>query len=211
MALERSDRLKAPPVLGRWYLVPTVFFAWRKFSGSPLEGEGCQWWPVWGLKHDDIEHFDFPNQHYHVDPRFLTKRHWRHFGRGSRTKLADVQATPLNSARLPDGPPKPVLRRMRCSMVHAQWRHHDAVTVDKLNRALAGQQCAKGKRGFVCPHKLFPLGSIEALDGVITCPLHGLRIDAETGKCLGPTPQQPAEVIKASFTPVHSDMPRGRG
>jgi hypothetical protein len=55
-----------------------------------------------------------------------------------------------------------------------------------MNTAFAGTQCRKGKRGFVCPHKLFPLGSVEPVAGVITCPLHGMRIDAATGVCLGP-------------------------
>ena len=70
-------------------------------------------------------------------------------------------------------------------MAHSQWRLIKFEAVTQLNESFAGQQCRKGKRGFVCPHKLFPLGSVQVVDGVITCPLHGLRIDAQSGRCLG--------------------------
>ena len=100
------------------------------------------------------------------------------------------------------------LRRMRCSLSHAEWGHPDAETVQKMNEAFSGQQCRTGKRGFVCPHKQFPLGSIKAIDGVVTCPLHGLRIDAATGKCLGTAGRHLDGVL-------HDAMPqadgRGRG
>lgn len=50
-----------------------------------------------------------------------------------------------------------------------------------IQRHYAGAKCAKGKGGWVCPHQKASLGSIMPIDGVITCPLHGLKIDAETG------------------------------
>ena len=40
---------------------------------------------------------------------------------------------------------------------------------------------APPERGWICPHQATPLGSIEPVDGIIICPLHGLRIDAQTG------------------------------
>ncbi len=192
--LQRADRLKEPPVLGRYYLVPAILFRWRSYgdTGNPLEGDGLQWWPVWGPKHNDLEYFNFENLHYHVDPRFLTKRLWKRFG-SWREPLADLQATPLNHADLKDGPPKPTLRRMKCTMVHSEWSFIDRSAVIDMNKAFAGQQARHGKRGFVCPHKLFPLGTVMPVDGVVTCPLHGLRIDAATGRCVGPSPICEAE------------------
>jgi hypothetical protein len=197
MALQRSDRLKGPPVVGHWYLVPAIL--WNRGSTSlygeseykilrGLEsGPGAKWWPVWGHKHNDIEHFNFKPLHYHIDPRFLTKRHTKEtWCSGSRTVLQELQAQPLSHTGLKSGPRKPTLRRMRCSLSHAEWGHPDALKVSDLNKDFAGQQCRSGKRGLVCPHRYFPLGSIEAIDGVVTCPLHGMRIDVATGKCLGP-------------------------
>lgn len=193
--LQRADRLKEPPIVGRWYLVPAIFWnnntPWNTDRSeqavlSDIRTKGAKWWPVWESKHNDLEFFNFEQLHYHIDPRFLTRRHLTEFrGYGDRTPLQQIQGRPLNHVHLKSGPPKPQLRRMRCTMAHAEWGHTDAKSVIRMNAAFAGQQCAKGKRGFVCPHKLFPLGSIEAVDGVVTCPLHGLRIDAATGKCVG--------------------------
>jgi hypothetical protein len=144
---------------------------------------------VWGIKHSDVEHFRFPVLHYHIDPRFLTKRHISDFhdgGLSGRSAVHNIQAQPLNHTDLVDGPPKPILRRMRCSMDHSEWGFSDRAPVISLNEAFAGKKCGSGKRGFVCPHKHFPLGSVKAINGVVTCPLHGMRIDAQTGKCIGP-------------------------
>lgn len=41
-------------------------------------------------------------------------------------------------------------------------------------------------RPFATPHRKFSLGSIEPINGVITCPLHGMQIDAATGRALAP-------------------------
>ena len=193
--LERADRLKTPPVVGRQYLVPAILWD-RHYFGYGVEGEenilmglqnsrSAQWLPVWGRKHDDIEFFSFPYKHYHIDPRFLNKRQWSDFSLVSeRTPLQYVQGQPLSHSGLPSGPAKPVLRKMRCTMAHSVWGHDGAESVLKMNKAFSGRQCAKGKHGFVCPHQLFPLGSVQAIDGVVTCPLHGLRINAETGVVL---------------------------
>lgn len=195
MTLERADRLKAPPVVGRFYLVHAVRWSFEPTGdkGPPetviralANSDDSKWWPVWGRKHNDVQFFGFDNQHYHIDPRFLTKRHWLHFKWSQHTPLGAVQGKPLNHRYLPDGPPKPQLRRMKCTRADVSWMHPDQPSVGKLNKSFAGQKCRKSRLGLVCPHQRFPLGSIVPIDGVITCPLHGLRIDAETGVCLGP-------------------------
>jgi Rieske 2Fe-2S protein len=61
----------------------------------------------------------------------------------------------------------------------------DTSPVHTLRKLFAGHQCAAGKGGWICPHRKASLGSIQPVDGIITCPLHGLRIDAATGKMLG--------------------------
>jgi hypothetical protein len=193
--IPRSDRLKEPPIVGKWYMVPAILWNRSYWGGyeDVLHGLqttlGAKWWPVWGIKHTDVKHFNFPTLHYHIDPRFLGKRHWAELRSESwhESALEKVQSSPINHTELPGGPPKPILRRMRCTMDHSEWQWAEQKTVASLNAEFAGKQCGSGKRGFVCPHKHFPLGSVKAVDGVVTCPLHGMRIDAETGKCLGPS------------------------
>src|SRR5947209_5030398 len=107
MKLQRADRLKEPPVVGRWYLVPAIL--WDRSSHVHTAGRsdqeiltdiqvsrGARWWPVWGNKHSDVEYFNFPTLHYHIDPRFLTRRHLKETTAWGRTVLQSIQATPLN-------------------------------------------------------------------------------------------------------------------
>lgn len=171
MRLQRVDRLKEPPVVGQHYLVPLVRGVWHGMLRD---------WPVIGLKHDDAEFLNFSIPHYHIDTRFLRARNgyvWK------------APFAPLHdpwSGSTPGTPPlgKPFFRRRKC--LRAQHIFIGPTKfMWKLEEGFKGRQCASGKRGFVCPHKQFPLGSTPAIDGVITCPLHGLRIEASTGLVLG--------------------------
>lgn len=164
MKLQRVDRLKEPPIIGQSYLVPTVFGQWHHLIRD---------WPVIGLKHDDVEHLNFAALHFHLDTRFLRVR---------EVLLTHAPYEPLHErANVPLGQIK--MKRLKCLRAPLPFDGPDDFTT-KFNAAFAGQQCGKGKRGWVCPHKHFPLGTIEPVDGVLKCPLHGLQIDAATGKCL---------------------------
>lgn len=168
--LQRVDRLKEPPVVGHFYLVPLVHGKWFGIIRD---------WPVIGLKHDDIEFLDFEVSHYHVDTRFLRVR---------STLLPMAPTSPLHEQIVKWGGKeplrKPFWRRRKCLREQHIFRGPE-LGMRKLEDGFTGRQCAKGKRGFVCPHKQFPLGSTPAIDGMITCPLHGLRVDAKTGVVVG--------------------------
>lgn len=165
MKLQRADRLKEPPVIGQQYLVPTVFGQWHHLLRD---------WPVIGRKHDDIEHFNFRPVHYHFDTRFL---------RVPARLLADAPYQPLHDRD--DVKLGPITLARRTCLREPLLFVGPPGFLNNFHDYFAGQQCAKGKRGFVCPHKHFPLGSIKAIDGVVTCPMHGLRFDAASGQCLG--------------------------
>lgn len=198
MTVERIISLTAPPVLGRTYLVPTVEYPW-------LENPRRRAWPVFLPRHEDAEHLQFKAWHYHVDPRFLSRDHvalaareYADRGPGLSTMEraeAVAQAVPLSRRALMDEPkdvdgtllhPAVVWRHRRCRSVSVQYQHGEQPEIQRLRRHFAGQQCKHARAGWVCPHKRFPLGSIAPdAHGVITCPLHGLRIDAASGAVLG--------------------------
>jgi hypothetical protein len=183
MALQRADRLKEPPIVGRWYLAPAIWWPW----GGERTTQHL-YWPVMGAKHADADFFNFPREHYHVDRRFLTAKHILLAGRRFYDRsevLNKIAQTPLNHIADPKFIRyRPELRRMRCSAAEIDWPFPDRIHA--LVEAYSGRQCRRGSLGFVCPHRNFPLGSIAPVDGVITCPLHGLRINAATGQCLPP-------------------------
>ena len=178
--LQRITLLTTPPTIGRYYLVPTVLYPW---DGLRMN------WPVFLPKHEDKEHLNFNLHHYHVDPRFVGKRGWRrasqtpYFSRYDRGPFGMFQYKPLSNHGL-DHPPI-VWKRMKCQRSEIPYRWSNEIA-EKLTPHFIGRQCRSGKTGWICPHKRVPLGSFPAVDGVITCPLHGLQIDAETGKVVGP-------------------------
>lgn len=167
MSAPRVDRVTAPLVPGRYYLVPTVFTTWH---GKPRK------WPVIGPEHVDIDFFDFSLPHYHLDARFLREGH-----RGiHETLVYPVHGQRDNNWKVGELP-KPVWRRLKCQRATNGFNpHHQEIT--KMRQHFAGQQCASGRGGWICPHRKASLGSVlPDENGVITCPLHALRINAATG------------------------------
>lgn len=184
--IERIDKMTEPPVVGRFYLVPTVFYSWtdRKMV-----------WPVMGPKHEDREHLKFEPQHYHVDIRFLTAMQFRHLNRFPwREPNERTAAHPISEVEEWGPLPAPVYRRRKCRAAGHDYPEELTIRAKNfcaLYAAYEGKQCARGKSGWICPHKNFPLGSIKPRYGVIVCPLHGLNINAATGKVLPVAPVTP--------------------
>jgi nitrite reductase/ring-hydroxylating ferredoxin subunit len=188
--MERITDLTAPPIVGRRYLVPTI--KWPHY-GYVRE------WPVFPIRHSDVEFLNFANPHYHVDPRFVGIRAWRaavDWGSWSgldETAFSSFQRAPLCRDRLGEWARDPghalTWSVRRCHRAEIPYQHHDKASIQALAKHFDGHQAKRGARGWVCPHKRFALGSIVPdAEGVLTCPLHGLRIAADTGRCLGPTP-----------------------
>lgn len=170
--LQRVDRLKEPPVVGRFYLVPTVQGRWYDSFRED--------WPVIGNLHNDVEFFDFHTKHFHLDYRFVRVR---------KSLLGRVKAAPLH-AHSSTPLSKPIFRRRKCLREQVIFDGPSKI-MTPFRKSFAGHQCASGKRGWVCPHRHVALGSTPAIGGVITCPLHGLRINAATGLVLAPADRSP--------------------
>ena len=168
--MERFDELTAPPVKGKAYLVRCVRGTWNHESGV---------WPVWGPKHDDAKFIDFYWTHYHVNRFFIAP---------NRQLLACGHPLSEGFVGGPQQLSRPTLLRRVCETESPMPFPLKIVTTREAWRKMyahfAGTQC-KRVNGWVCPHKGFDLGPIAPRpDGVIVCPLHGIRIDAQTGVVL---------------------------
>lgn len=174
--MQRVDRLTEAPIAGQYYLVPVVRAVWDGHLDH---------WPVIGPRHTDQQFFNFEHEHYHIDGRFLSKRQRGYAEHGWYSLAAQIQRTPLMTAgNFNRDMPKPVLAKRKCWTPNLPYEHHHETPVKELIRHFAGSKCASGKAGWICPHQKAPLGSVEIIDGIITCPLHGLRINAASGEVL---------------------------
>lgn len=183
--------LAQPPEPGLWYRVPAMPYRWHNMRACPE-----LLWPVIGPEHADVEHFNTPALHYHFDARFIGPRHLSSIKRSCfpdriwHTLLATVIQGPTIGAGLRAHLTRPRLARMRCERQSVVYPHGDKSAVAALGSEFAGRQARRGRHGWICPHRAVPLGThLPDADGIVTCPLHGLRIDAASGICLGPEPQ----------------------
>lgn len=184
--------LRESPVVGQFYLVPVVRHQWH---GKLAD------WPVIGPMHTDREFFSFPDKHYHVDHRFLGAKETafafrqvprRHRAGGADTAIALIcSGYPLAETRqygkLPAGRPR--LARRRCARPHtrtpilhhmteamrSEFRAHYGDNGDTAALAAPAIKLEDGRR--LCPHRKVDLSSLPtSSDGVVTCPLHGLKV-----------------------------------
>lgn len=171
----RIDKMSAPPEVGKWYMVPCVL---SKYPYQNISETISRFWPVIGSRHTDKEFFNFTSEHFHVDPRFISDRHLHLFSPSLANSIDAITVKPI----IPIGDVR--LLRRKCHQNIVEYNHSRQPYVMQLCHAYAGVQCKKNEAGWVCPHRLTSLGSVAPVDGVITCFLHGLKIDASTGKCL---------------------------
>ena len=118
--------------------------------------------PLIDHPHNDIENGQ-KEIHYHIDDRYMGSR------RASVNGFSIVRvALPLKEGRL------------EYRMLEKEHDLINTTTPTELikNSKLKHKCIHKGK----CPHRGYDLSSEKAVDGVITCPLHGLKFDKSTGK-----------------------------
>ncbi len=122
--------------------------------------------PVIGHLHND------PGQeapHYHIDLRYAEP--WMTARFGSR-----IPVTPEIQSEV-------WLFKMRMDATDSDYigtTNPDLVQKSEIS-------CDHLIKGHICPHRGFDLSTVEPVDGVLTCPLHGLQFCAKTKKLLNKT------------------------
>lgn len=163
-------------------MVPVVHFTW---FGREAD------WPVLGPMHTDADFFNFPARHYHVDIRFLNARTRRWAAGHLPESLMQVDPVvvvarcatgfPLNrrDRELPDG--RPLLTRRRCFLSSTPFGFADDLYAPfqqlRDHYGDPAPAIAKPDGRLLCPHRKVDLSSFPPdAAGVVTCPLHGLRV-----------------------------------
>lgn len=175
MSVPLLSDLREPPVVGKFYMVPVI----RDYPYLGKVGT----WPVIGAKHSDVDFFSLKTEHYHVDARFLTAAQEDAINHGYRTTIAAVGAHPLgvHDHPLPKG--RPDLARRKCRRATYGNAHTDKKQIVALNAHYGAPAdpiwLADGR--MLCPHRKADLSQFEAdADGIVVCPLHGLRVRCAT-------------------------------
>ena len=201
--------------MGRTYLVTAVRTTWpMRPIAKPRPG--VRWVPVMGPRHSDNDAVNFPPQHWHADPRFLdhgelwgdpsVRQHFRYFEASefdlefAYFRIPIVEATPEpatgenpdDTIWVSDLINSPVPQESYIRLLPFQLRHEvpgypgTQDYLPELTEQFRDQALIEDR---FCPHRGADLAGITPdPQGIITCPLHGLRWCARTGRVQDPLP-----------------------
>lgn len=190
--MEKIDELKTQPIIGEYYLVPCIikdieikkeeketedYENWEIINGQLDKRKSLiktvkkkEIYPIINHLHSDKENGQ-EYKHYHIDYRFVEvdensipkKLHSKHiFGASNRYNVLAENKTY-----------KIEYHKLKC--VRNNNLHITSVLAIKKSK-LKHNCIYKGK----CPHRGYDLSQEPIINGIITCPLHGLKFDAVT-------------------------------
>ena len=185
------------PVVGAFYRRLCVRAHWLT--------NRIHWLPVLGPVHSDREHIGADFQHVHVDYRFLNMEIREFLDRllcGAPDDLFHnrIYSTPISYVS-PRGCEEPValdendqreidpaswtsIRPRKYQGPYSPYPYENVPWLHDLSEAYAERTLINGH---ICPHRGADLtGIVPDDDGIVTCPLHGLRWYASTGEIVMP-------------------------
>ena len=153
-----------------------------------------EWIPVIGPPHDDTEFIGLAPVHLHIDWRFLNKRQRKlalNFGENAAHDLVVATVYPdddsgpieLDQALSKSDLPKTAFLKHMSKKYQGPfppYPEQPPYWLPALSRAYQHASLLPGK---ICPHRGADLSEAQPDEqGVITCPLHGLRWQAHDGR-----------------------------
>ncbi len=163
--MKNSWQVKRSLVIGEKFIVPCLVIR----DGEKI----ISFTPVINHPHNDVENFQ-PETHYHTDYRFVEIKENKNSGDGF--EVTDKREGFKNiKGRVElhiDG-------ELEYHVLSVISEDHEAIAQKFFirNSRLKHKCIVKGK----CPHRGYDLSQEKSVDGVITCPLHGLEFYSATG------------------------------
>lgn len=174
--------------VGKYYQVPCVLQVINANGKVPRS----RLVPIIGPLHEDREFFNFPHQHFHPDPRFMSQALLKWYmprwavSRYSLPLPQEAMRVPLAIEGFPArvASPEPVLRWRKCQREMPDWPAFVDGWLTSGHRKLeaAYQDCRLKLDHPVCPHRGILLEGLPVKDGLVICPGHGLQWDLRTGE-----------------------------
>jgi len=162
--MQKITELTRPPIVGEEYLVPCVMSAAADWCSRTI--------PVLGDFHSDLEIIGFPEEHIHIDFRFISKREFSelHFGYNPGFNIVvSKKNVILTDGELLTWETRKCRRKM--PKFPSQNKQKHTIWMPKLETHYKDARLNCGK----CPHRGIDLNLIEGdRYGNKTCPGHGL-------------------------------------
>lgn len=163
-------------IIGKTYDVPHVIWVGNvNGSGKPHWVPGSLLLPILGPMHEDRELIGFPDDHWHIDWRFMPESSWKSIAcwnihRDVDTAAAARVLSEQNTSRTI------VRRRRKCIRPHITFP-----SIGKWHKKLEAAYSEHVMKCLVCPHRGISLVGAPVINGALVCPGHGLAWDKETG------------------------------
>lgn len=180
---QKIETIKRPVKKGEKYLVSCIVTRslsphndYRIVDGEPVVvfNEHVFITPVINHPHNDRENGQ-PTPHYHVDYRFV-----RHQADARFPTPVSHHSTHRYVENIRPLAPA-VLEYILLPVINETFA--GITPAGLISKSKLKHNCIyKGK----CPHRGYDLSQVAPIDGVITCPLHGLQFDSATGQLLKP-------------------------
>lgn len=137
-------------------------------------------YPVIDHPHNDIENGQ-PQVHYHIDPRFMGVYREHKYSVDCRNPAMRIREDTI-------------LQREYFMLMYngsQMTNSGDGITpVRLISKSKLKRKCIhKGK----CPHRGYDLSQVEAVAGIITCPLYGLQFNSDNLKLIEHAQKAPSQ------------------
>ena len=186
---------------GKYYEVPCIRANWRFKVG---------WYPIVAEMHNDPE-IDFPWDHWHIDYRFIRQADLDRFANNKEEEVRCIFGLPIMLRLVVPEPMEhefslsteshqdndnTFLRKQIKNFPRHSWYKHFRLLYKrewplfaphwmlrcKLQDSMRDKKLDLSKNPLICPHRGYDLTGTPSVNGVITCPLHGLQWCDETGE-----------------------------
>jgi hypothetical protein len=173
------------PQIGQHYLVKCVLT--KRWNERPANREDyvietydrqdC-WFPVLDIAHKDGI-YGQPNSHYHVDWRFVLEQHIEAQERAFKHLYPRFQ----DAENLHYFAPVMETEVVKEEYIPLLYKRHfrefpQSQGFNTLKDIMKDVQMKNMK----CPHHNYDMKSCQVIDGIVTCPMHGLQWNVNTGK-----------------------------
>lgn len=175
---QKVEDVKRPLKKGEMFLVPCIikedYFGAAVINGTLTHKEGIHITPILNHPHNDVENGQ-KESHYHTDYRFVKHdgSYWYPHSINDHSEHIWALYPRVHSHQ------KIYLCHTLLPVINEDFV--GLTPANFIKKSKLKHNCIyKGK----CPHRGFDLSQTPIIDGKITCPLHGLQFNAETGELL---------------------------